>query len=213
VKLLIAEDDPMSRRLMRAVLTDLQLEILTAGDGEEALECIESDAPAIIMLDWILPRVSGLEVCQKVRQRNSLERPYIVMVTFRDDKDDDVVAAFDAGADDYITKPIHPRQLQARITGAMRLVLREHALMQEQAVLQSALASLCNMPPLVPICSYCRRVSDGDSWLSADRYLSLRTGVQFTHGLCPTCAPRLMEPKRRTQSGMPDFGVEELDRS
>ena len=76
---------------MRAVLTDLQLEILTAGDGEEALECIESDAPAMIMLDWILPGMSGLEVCQRVRQRNSPERPYIVVLTFRD-KDDDVVA-------------------------------------------------------------------------------------------------------------------------
>jgi CheY-like chemotaxis protein len=212
VKLLIAEDDPMSRRLMRAVLTDLQLEILTAGDGEEALECIESDAPAMIMLDWILPGMSGLEVCQRVRQRNSPERPYIVMVTFRD-KDDDVVAAFEAGADDCITKPVHPRQLQARIGGAMRLVLREHALVQEQVALQSALASLRDMPSLVPICSCCRRVSDGDKWLSADRYLSLRAGVQFTHGLCPTCAPRLMEPKRRTQSGMPDFGAEEADRS
>jgi CheY-like chemotaxis protein len=212
VKLLIAEDDRMSSRLMQAVLKDLDLEILTAVDGQEALDAIEDESPAMIMLDWMLPGVSGLEICQKVRQRNLAERPYIVMVTFRD-KGDDVVAAFEAGADDYITKPIHPRQLLARVTGALRLVLREHALVHEQAALQTALASLRNMPPLVPICSCCRRVSDGeDNWLSADRYLSVRAGVQFTHGLCPTCAPRLMEPKRRTENGMPDFGIGGLDR-
>ena len=213
MKLLIAEDDPMGRRLMQAVLGDLQLELVVAGDGEEALESIERDEPAMLVLDWMLPGVSGLDICQKVRQRNLAERPYIVMVTFRD-KDEDVVAAFEAGADDYVTKPIHPRQLHARITAGIRLVLREHALVQEQAALQSALASLRDMPPLVPICSCCRRVSDrGDTWLSADRYLSLRAGVQFTHGLCPTCAPRLMEPKRRLENGMPNLDLESGDPS
>jgi CheY-like chemotaxis protein len=208
VKLLIAEDDPMARRLMQAVLADCDLEVMTAADGHEAVELIEREAPALIVLDWILPGPSGLEVCQRVRQRNLKERPYILMVTFRD-ADDDVVAAFAAGADDYVTKPFHPRQLHARVKAGMRLLLREHALVQEHAALQVALASLRNMPALVPICSCCRRVSDGeDSWLAADRYLSLRAGVQFTHGLCPTCAPRLMEPKRRSESGMPDFGAE-----
>jgi CheY-like chemotaxis protein len=208
VKLLIAEDDAMSRRLMQAVLEDLQLDVITADDGDEALEVIEHDAPAIILLDWMLPGVSGIEICRKVRQRNLRERPYIVMVTFRD-QDEDVVAAFEAGADDYVTKPLNPRQLHARLTAGVRLVLREHALVQEQAALQAALASLRNMPSLVPMCSCCRRVSDGGNWLSADRYLSLLAGVQFTHVICPTCAPRLMQPKQLTQGGMPDFGAEE----
>ena len=167
----------------------------------------------MILLEWILPGRTGLEVCQHVRQRNLRERPYIVMMTFRD-ADDDVVAAFAAGADDYVTKPIHPRQLLARLQAGMRLVLREHALVQEHAALQSALASLRDMPALVPICSCCRRVSDGeDAWLAADRYLTLRAGVQFTHGLCPTCAPRFLEPKRRTGSGMPEFGADGGDPS
>ena len=142
-----------------------------------------------------------------------MERPYIVMVTCRD-ADDDVVTAFAAGADDYVRKPIHPRQLLARLQAGMRLVLREHALVQEHAALQTALASLRDMPALVPICSCCRRVSDGeDAWLAADRYLALRAGVQFTHGLCPTCAPRFLEPKRRTGSGLPEFGADGRDPS
>jgi sigma-B regulation protein RsbU (phosphoserine phosphatase) len=118
------------------------------------------------------------------------------MVTFRD-ADEDVLAAFAAGADDYITKPVHARQLHARIMAGIRLQLREAALVLDRAALQAALARLRNMLPLVPICSCCRRVSDGEeTWLAADRYLALHAGGQFTHGLCPACAPRLMEPKR-----------------
>jgi CheY-like chemotaxis protein len=213
VKVLIAEDDPIASRLMRAVLADCELEVIVAADGDEAVEMIERENPALILLDWNLPGRTGLEICQHVRQRNQRERPYIVMVTCRD-ADDDVVTAFAAGADDYVRKPIHPRQLLARLQAGMRLVLREHALVQEHAALQTALASLRDMPALVPICSCCRRVSDGeDAWLAADRYLALRAGVQFTHGLCPTCAPRFLEPKRRTGSGLPEFGADGGDPS
>ena len=213
VKVLIAEDDPIASRLMRAVLADCELEVIVAADGDEAVEMIERENPALILLDWNLPGRTGLEICQHVRQRNQRERPYIVMVTCRD-ADDDVVTAFAAGADDYVRKPIHPRQLLARLQAGMRLVLREHALVQEHAALQTALASLRDMPALVPICSCCRRVSDGeDAWLAADRYLALRAGVQFTHGLCPTCAPRFLEPKRRTGSGLPEFGADGRDPS
>ena len=141
MKVLIAEDDPIASRLMRAVLADCELEVIVAADGDEAVELIERENPALILLDWVLPGRTGLEVCQHVRQRNQKERPYIVMVTCRD-ADDDVVTAFAAGADDHVRKPIHPRQLLARVQAGMRLVLREHALVQEHAALQTALASL-----------------------------------------------------------------------
>ena len=116
MKVLIAEDDPIASRLMRAVLADCELEVIVAADGDEAVEMIERENPALILLDWSLPGRTGLEVCQHVRQRNQRERPYIVMVTCRDE-DDDVVTAFAAGADDYVRKPIHPRQLLARAAG------------------------------------------------------------------------------------------------
>jgi sigma-B regulation protein RsbU (phosphoserine phosphatase) len=203
VKLVIAEDDANSMRLMKAILVDCPLEIVTAADGEDALRSIERDAAIVIILDWMVPGPTGLEICQRIRQRNMKERPYLVMVTVRD-SDDDVVAAFAAGADDYITKPIRTEQLRGRVTAGMRLVLREHALVQEQEALRAALGRLHDLPALVPICSYCKRVGDrDDTWLSADRYLTLHTGAQFTHGICPTCAPRLMEPRDPQRGGAP----------
>jgi CheY-like chemotaxis protein len=194
MRLLIVQENPAERDALKTLLSACALESVTAGEGEEAQRAIEQYAPAMIILDWTERVGAGLSTCQWIRQRNTRERPYVIMVTTRGAAED-LVAAFSAGADDYVVKPFPPEQLRARVAAGLRLVLREYALVQEHAAVQSALARLHRMPELVPICSCCRRVKDEEeSWLPVERYLTLLAGVHFTHGLCPSCAPRVMEP-------------------
>ena len=131
--------------------------------------------------------------CACVSATSSCGRHFILVS--RGESTDDVVSAFAAGADDCVSRPLDGEQLRARVHAGTRLVLREHALVVEHAALQSALKRMHGMPDLVPICSCCKRVSDDDAWLAVDRYLTVHAGVHFTHGLCPTCAPRLLEPR------------------
>jgi CheY-like chemotaxis protein len=194
MRLLIVQEDPRDREALKALLAGCSLESVTAGEGEDAQRAIEKYAPAMIILDWTDRAGTGLATCQWIRQRNTRERPYLIMVTARGAAED-LVAAFSAGADDYVVRPFPPEQLRARVAAGLRLVLREYALVQEHAAVQSALARLHRMPELVPICSCCRRVKDQEeSWMPVERYLTLLAGVHFTHGLCPSCAPRVMEP-------------------
>jgi len=150
VKLLIAESDGASRRALAALLSSDLLEVIEAGDGPEAVHRIDTEAPSVILLDWWLPGMTGLDVCMHVRQPNPHLRPYIVMMSSRASTDD-VVSAFAAGADDCVTKPLDEEQLCARVHAGVRLVLREHALVLEHAALQSAVRRMHGMSELVPI--------------------------------------------------------------
>lgn len=196
MKVLILEDDEAQRRSLAASLADGPLEVLAAADGYEALEIVDAHAPALMVLDWEAPGLSGLEICQQVRQRNTRERPFIVMVTARDSTDA-VVTAFASGVDDVVQAPYELDRMRARLGAAVRLVLRDYGLVLEKAALHGALARMHELPELVSICSGCRRVRDAEhQWEPLERYFSQQTGVQFSHGICPDCAPRLMEPKR-----------------
>jgi signal transduction histidine kinase len=116
---LIAEDDPAAARILRQILEQQGYRVTIAEDGEAALRALDGGRPDLLLLDWMLPGVSGLEICHAARQRwNQLELP-ILMVTARTDPDS-VYAAFDAGASDYVMKPFRGAELRARIAAHLR---------------------------------------------------------------------------------------------
>jgi DNA-binding response OmpR family regulator len=117
VKILVVDDDAELRGLLAFSLEQAGLQVATAGDAEAALARWQTAEPDLMVLDVNLPRASGLEVLQQVRAA-SPDLP-IIMLTVRD-AEDDVVRAFDLGADDYVTKPFSPRQLVARVKAALR---------------------------------------------------------------------------------------------
>ncbi|HEU0054020.1 MAG TPA: response regulator [Longimicrobium sp.] len=117
--LLIAEDDPGAARVLRQILQQQGYRVTVAEDGTAAMRALEAERPDLLLLDWMLPGVSGLEICHAARQRwNQLELP-ILMVTARTDPDS-VYAAFDAGASDYVMKPFRGAELRARIAAHLR---------------------------------------------------------------------------------------------
>ena len=115
MKILIAEDNLMSRNLMNALLTKSGHEVVAAVNGAEAWEIMQRpDAPRLAILDWIMPIMEGIEVCRRIRSLKTDRPPYIIMLTTMAEKSD-IVAGLEAGADDYLIKPCDIGELRARI--------------------------------------------------------------------------------------------------
>ena len=122
MRILIAEDDLVSRRVLQATLVKWGHEVVIAQDGEEALAALQKeDAPSLAILDWMMPGMAGVDVCRRVREISSATPTYIILLTAKTEKED-VVAGLDAGADDYLTKPFERSELRARIEVGVRVV-------------------------------------------------------------------------------------------
>lgn len=118
---LIAEDEPPVVELLKYNLEREDYEAAFARDGEEAMMMIEERAPDLLLLDWMLPKVPGIEVCRRVRSRSETANMPIIMLTARDDETDRI-RGLDTGADDYVTKPFSTTELMARVRAVMRRI-------------------------------------------------------------------------------------------
>ena len=120
-RILIIEDDPDTTELIRLYLVLDGHQVLTASDGVQGLRLAQEDAPDLIVLDLMLPRMDGLEVCRRVRQNSQTP---IIMLTARVEEEDRL-GGLDMGADDYVTKPFTPRELAARVRAVLRRAARD----------------------------------------------------------------------------------------
>ncbi|HEX5227336.1 MAG TPA: diguanylate cyclase [Bryobacteraceae bacterium] len=122
MKILIADDSIVSRHLLEATLRKWGYEVMVACDGAEALAILQrEDAPSLIILDWMMPGMTGVEVCRRIRARDSEPYTYILLLTSKSQKED-LIEGMEAGADDYITKPFDQNELQVRLRAGIRLV-------------------------------------------------------------------------------------------
>jgi DNA-binding response OmpR family regulator len=191
-RILIAEDHLVSRQLLQKNLGNWGFEVISAADGEQAAEILDSpDAPPIAVLDWMMPKIDGVELCRRVRQH--VDRPYIylVLLTARSHKEE-VAAGLEAGADDYVTKPFDADELRARLKVGQRVVELERTLAQRVADLQQALADVHTLKGMLPICMYCKSVRDDqDYWRQIEEYIHTETGADISHGICPACMAKI----------------------
>jgi diguanylate cyclase (GGDEF)-like protein len=122
MRILFAEDDCVSRHRLAAVLRQWRYEVVEARDGDEAWEELQKeDAPQLAILDWMMPGMDGLEICRRVRQCRREPYTYILLLTAKVQKED-VVAGLEAGADDYLTKPVDVHELQVRLRAGRRIL-------------------------------------------------------------------------------------------
>ena len=127
-RVMIAEDDPMFRRILHSWLREWGYEVTVVEDGAQAWESLQEEpSPELLILDWVMPEVNGPELCRRVRERGGSPYQYIMLVTGKDAKQD-IVTGFDAGADDYITKPIDRDELQARLRVGNRILSLQRGL-------------------------------------------------------------------------------------
>ena len=132
MKILIAEDDLTTLRILEAKLVKWGYEVVSAANGKEAWEMLQSeDVPKLAVLDWMMPEMDGIEVCQKMRQVETSVPTYTILLTARKGKKD-VVKGLQAGADDYIAKPFDLDELRARIEVGRRVVKLQTELVERE---------------------------------------------------------------------------------
>lgn len=136
MKILIADDDPVSSRLLDRLLVKWGYEVIAAHDGAEAWEVLQAEnAPRVALLDWIMPGIDGLEICRRVRARSGQPYVYIMLLT-ANDKVGNLVEGLESGADDYLTKPFHPQELRARLRVGLRMLDLESRLVEARESLR-----------------------------------------------------------------------------
>jgi len=133
-KILLVEDDVNLRELLRYNLEWEGFDTDTAEDGEEGLAKVREDAPSLVLLDWMLPRLSGLEVCARLKADPATAQIPIIMLTVRSEEADRL-RGLEAGADDYVAKPFSPKELFARINAILRRSFAGHAVRRADGVL------------------------------------------------------------------------------
>ncbi len=191
-RILIAEDHYVSRHLLERNLSNWGFEVVTAEDGEAAVRVLEAeDAPSLAIVDWMMPRLDGLEVCRRIRERKDRPYIYLVLLTAKSHKEE-IATGLEAGADDYVVKPFDPDELRARIKVGQRVVELERQLAKRVVDLETALSDVKKLRRLLPICMYCKSVRDDqDYWHEIDEYIHTETGTDFSHGICPACMGKL----------------------
>ena len=192
MKILIAEDDPVSRRLLQAALIKWGYEVTVTANGKEAWAALQvPDAPSLLILDWLMPEMDGTEVCHEIRQNPALKSAYIILLTSRGSKED-IVQGLEAGADDYVTKPFDHGELRARVQVGARVVSLQTALAARVNELEEAITNVKQLQGLLPICCYCKKIrDDGNYWHRVESYITGHANVRFSHGICPDCSEKL----------------------
>ena len=181
MKVLIVESDPISRLYMEASLATLGMNSEIAESGEAALAILENQPIRMIVCDWQMPDISGLELCRQVRARKG-EYVYFILYMQADASKENEDAAIEAGVDDFLQKPVNLRDLRIRLHVARRIL--------------DCTTQIEELQSLVPICSYCKSVRDDeDYWQQIEKYVRDKTGSRFTHSICPTCYQQHIVPQ------------------
>ncbi len=194
MQILVADDDITSRIAVRRKLMQLGYDVVMASDGPEALAgLLAPGAPALAILDWVMPGMEGTEVCRRIRAARAGQPLYIILLTSKDGKEH-IVEGLDKGANDFISKPFDPDELRARVRVGQRVVELELSLAEKVRTLENALTHIKTLQGILPICMYCHKIrTDKQVWERLEQYIVAHTDAQFSHGLCPDCEPKFWE--------------------
>lgn len=199
IRILVVEDDPFFQRVLTKRLEVEGYQVLTASDGREGMKAIVSFEPDLVLSDWMMPQVDGLELCQSVKTGLREAAPYFILLTARGEINDKLLA-LETGADDYLVKPCDQGELMARVRAGLRIVLLTKQLRKSAQELSGVAAELARAREALAaherdlvLCPDCQRVrvAPGE-WVDAARWLASATGT----AACPDCC--------READGLPD---------
>ena len=185
MKILIAEDDPVSVKVLQFTLQHFGHEVVVAANGQEAWTKFDENPVRVIVSDWMMPGMSGLELCEKVRNRPRTEYTYFILLTAINTDRDNLREAMASGIDDFLSKPLDRDAILMRLNVAERIL--------------EFTKQIRTLKALIPICMYCKRVRDDSNyWDQVEHYIHEHTGTNFSHGICPTCFDVLVDKLQRT---------------
>jgi CheY-like chemotaxis protein len=209
MSILIVDDAPDNLLLLQAILKSAgHAAVLTAESAREAFRHLGMDgadgtlekSPEVdlILMDFMMPEMNGLEACRRIKTVERLRGIPIIMVTANTDPED-LQAAFAAGAMDYITKPLRKVELLARVTSALNLKRemdarksRERELAEKNRELAQTLQEVKVLRGFIPICASCKKIRDDKGyWQQIETYIQERSEALFSHGICKDCMKKL----------------------
>ncbi len=194
MKVLIADDDAVARRVLQSTIGSLSHEVTVVEDGREAWACLREARYDVLITDWVMPHIDGLELCRRVRGRPNDAYTYVILVSARN-ATEDIVRGIMAGADDFLTKPCAGAELRARLHAAERVVKLERSLAGRLSELECALDEVATLKKLLPICMYCKSIrNDQQAWDNIEEYLRQHAHADLTHSICPSCYESRVQP-------------------
>lgn len=193
MKILIADDDKMTRRLLTLTLNKWEHDLTAVDDGSKAWSFLSSvEAPCLAILDWMMPGLDGQEICRKVREQRPNEAIYLILLTANNEKKD-VIAGLDAGANDYVGKPFDEGELYVRVQVGLRMLELQQKLADRIGELTRERAKVKRLQELLPICAYCKKIRDDQNyWRCVECYFLEHADVRFSHGICPPCLEKAL---------------------
>lgn len=202
---LIVDDDPINLQVLMNHLTFAKYTVLKAENGFEALAVVDGATPPdIVLLDVMMPKMSGYEVAVKIREKFTLMEMPILMLTAKN-QPQDIVNGLKAGANDYLVKPFDKDELLSRVKTLSTLhmlhcqirheiALREEAERERAAMSERLTNSLTKaLGGFIHICASCKKVHDDDGWKSVEGYIETHTDAQFSHSICPDCRKKMYD--------------------
>lgn len=173
MKILVAEDDKVSRLLLTSTIQQLGHEVIEAEDGEEAWMLFDRDPVRIIVSDWRMPKLDGLDLCRKVRERINTNYTYFILITAMNNEENQRYA-METDIDDFLTKPLNQEAICMRLRVAERIL--------------GFTKQISQLSEIVPICMYCNKIRDDlDYWERVESFIRTHTGANLSHGICPEC--------------------------
>jgi two-component system, sensor histidine kinase ChiS len=185
VRVLVVDDDSMNRAVMLNYLAMHGYEVICVDGGSDALDVIENGPPIdIVLLDVMMPNMSGYETCQRLRETHPAHELPVLFLTARNQLSD-VVDGFNAGGNDYLTKPVAKAELLSRLRTQSRLLDASRNL---DFLVAERTAQVKTLSGLLPICSHCHSIRDTDGyWDRLEAYMRHHSDATFSHGICPPC--------------------------
>jgi len=196
MNILAVEDDPVAQLVLSSSLASLGHRVVLAADGEAAWDAMMDRSLRVVVSDWQLPRLDGLDLCRRIRKERE-DYVSFILLTQQGATDSNLEEAFAAGVDDFLTKPVSVRDLRLRLRVAERIL--------------GFTSDLKTLESFLPICTYCKKVRNDEAyWQGIETYFRERAGTRFSHGCCPDCYEKVVKPQLRA-FGVPESDMPRLD--
>jgi CheY-like chemotaxis protein len=182
MNILIAEDDFISRKLLINILEELGHVVTVAADGQEAWDCYRTQPSRLVITDWLMPRMDGLELVRRIRDDDQSDYTYIILLTANIGQRENYFKAMNAGVDDFLAKPLDRLELEIRLQVAQRIL--------------KASSHIQSLENVLTICAYTKKINFPDEgWQTIEEFMRRHLGLTLSHGIEPEYYEQVIKPQ------------------
>jgi DNA-binding response OmpR family regulator len=182
MNILIAEDDFISRKLLINILEELGHIVSVAADGKEAWEAYQAQPTRLLITDWLMPQMDGLELVRKIRENDKSDYTYIILLTANIGQRENYYKAMQAGVDDFLAKPLDRLELEIRLQVAQRIL--------------KASSHIESLESVLTICAYTKKIKFPDEgWQTIEEFMRSHLGLTISHGIEPEYYDSVIKPQ------------------